>query len=123
MKKITVIAPTSKPISKKQRVAAYARVSMETERLMHSLSSQVSYYSELIQSNPDWEYAGVYADKFLSATGGVRRPEFERLIQDCMDGKIDIVLCKSISRFARNTVDLLQTVRQLKNLQKRKELC
>ena len=115
MKKITVIAPTSKPISKKQRVAAYARVSMETERLMHSLSSQVSYYSELIQSNPDWEYAGVYADKFLSATGGVRRPEFERLIQDCMDGKIDIVLCKSISRFARNTVDLLQTVRQLKS--------
>lgn len=116
MKKITVIVPTSKPISKKQRVAAYARVSMETERLMHSLSSQVSYYSEFIQANPDWEYAGVYADKFLSATGGVRRPEFERLIQDCMDGKIDIVLCKSISRFARNTVDLLETVRYLKSI-------
>ena len=62
MKKITVIAPTSKPISKKQRVAAYARVSMETERLMHSLSSHVSYYSEFIQANPDWEYAGVFAE-------------------------------------------------------------
>ena len=115
MKKITVIAPTSEPIPKKQRVAAYARVSMETERLMNSLSQQVSYYSEYIQANPNWEYAGVYADRFLSATGSVRRPEFERLIQDCLDGKIDIVLCKSISRFARNTVDLLQTVRQLKS--------
>ena len=116
MKKITVIAPTSKPISKKQRVAAYARVSMETERLMHSLSSQVSYYSEFIQANPDWEYAGVFADRFISGTQAQKRPEFQRLIQECRDGKIDIVLCKSISRFARNTVDLLETVRYLKSI-------
>ena len=115
MKKITVISPTSESIPKKQRVAAYARVSMETERLMHSLSQQISYYSEYIQANPNWEYVGVYADRFLSGTSTEKRPEFQRLIQDCMDGKIDIVLCKSISRFARNTVDLLQTVRQLKS--------
>lgn len=115
MKKITVISPTSEPIPKKQRVAAYARVSMETERLMHSLSQQISYYSEYIQANPNWEYVGVYADRFLSGTSTEKRPEFQRLIQDCMDCKIDIVLCKSISRFARNTVDLLQTVRQLKS--------
>ena len=62
MKKITVIAPASDPIPKKKRVAAYARVSMETERLMHSLSQQVSYYSELIQADSNWEYAGVYAE-------------------------------------------------------------
>lgn len=116
MKKITVIAPTLKPISKKQRVAAYARVSMETERLMHSLSSQVSYYSEFIQANPEWEYAGVFADRFISGTQAEKRPEFQRLIKECKDGKIDIVLCKSISRFARNTVDLLETVRYLKSI-------
>ena len=114
MKKITVIAPTVEAIPKKKRVATYARVSMETERLMHSLSQQVSYYSEFIQANPNWEYAGVYADRFLSGTSTEKRPEFQRLVQDCMDGKIDIVLCKSISRLSRNTVDLLQTVRQLK---------
>ena len=99
----------------RKKVAAYARVSLETERLQHSLSAQISYYSELIQSNPEWEYAGVYADDGITGTKSTRA-EFQRLLRDCEDGKIDIILTKSISRFARNTVDLLETVRHLKEL-------
>lgn len=89
---------------------------MQSERMLHSLSAQVSYYSGLIQKNPDWEYAGVYADDFISGTNTVKRDEFKRMLADCEAGKIDIILTKSISRFARNTVDLLETVRHLKDL-------
>ena len=100
---------------KLKRVAAYARVSMETERLNHSLSAQVSYYSELIQKHPGWVYAGVFADDGITGTK-VNRPEFQRMLAECEAGNIDIILTKSISRFARNTVDLLETVRHLKEL-------
>ena len=103
-------------IPKRKKVAAYARVSKETERLTHSISAQISYYSKLIQNNPEWEYAGVYADFGISGTVTGKRDEFNRLIADCEAGKIDIVLTKSISRFARNTVDLLETVRHLKGM-------
>ena len=99
-----------------KRVAAYARVSLETDRLAHSLSAQTGYYSEFILKKPDWVLAGIYADSFISGTGTSNRADFKRLIQDCERGKIDIVLCKSVSRFARNTVDLLNTVRRLKEL-------
>ena len=116
MRKITKIEPTEPILPKRKRVAAYARVSMESDRLAHSLSAQISYYSDLIQKNPEWEYAGVYADSFVSGTGTEKRSEFQRLIADCDAGQIDIVLCKSISRFARNTLDLLKTVRHLKDL-------
>ena len=115
MKKIKVIKPLAKTAVRK-KVAAYCRVSMESERLMHSLSAQISYYSEFIQNNPDWEYAGVYADRFISGTSTKKRAEFQRLIEDCDNGKVDIILCKSISRFARNTVDLLETIRHLKDI-------
>ena len=98
------------------RVAAYARVSMETERLSHSLSAQISYYSNLIANNPEWEPAGVFADSGVSGTRMDRRDGFRRLIMACEAGKIDLVLTKSISRFARNTVDLLSTVRHLKEI-------
>ena len=114
MRRIEKIEPTLPPIAREKRVAAYARVSMETDRLNHSLSAQISYYSELIQKNPEWEYAGVYADSFISGTSTKKRTEFQRMIADCEAGKIDILLAKSISRFARNTVDLLETVRHLK---------
>ena len=100
----------------RKKVAAYARVPMESEKLAHSLAAQVSYYSEMIQGNPEWEYAGVYADSFISGTGTMRRAELQRLIADCEAGRVDIVLTKSISRFARNTVDLLNIVRHLKEL-------
>ena len=100
----------------RQKVAAYARVSLETDRLSHSLSAQTRYYRGLIRSRADWELAGIYADSFISGTETSRRTEFQRLLTDCESGKIDIVLCKSISRFARNTVDLLRSVRRLKDL-------
>ena len=105
-----IVPPTRK------RVAAYARVSMESDRLDHSLSAQISYYNDLIQKNPEWDLAGIYTDSFISGTNVERRAEFQRMIRDCDDGKIDIILTKSISRFARNTVDLLNTVRHLKEL-------
>ena len=99
-------------LQKKLRVAAYARVSVDT--LHHSLAAQVSYYSSLIQKNPAWEYAGVYADEGITGTSTTHRMEFKRLIADCNAEKIDLVLVKSISRFARDTVDCLHTVRRLK---------
>lgn len=116
MAKVSKIEPIITKIPRLKKVAAYARVSRDTQRLTHSISAQISYYSELIQKNPEWEYAGVYADFAISGTTIKERDEFKRLIADCEDGKIDIVLTKSISRFARNTVDLLSTVRHLKEL-------
>lgn len=116
MRKIRKIELTVTALPERKKVAAYARVSMETERLHHSLAAQVSYYSELIQKNPEWEYAGVYADEGISGTNTEKRADFQRMLDDCEDGKIDIILTKSISRFARNTVDLLKTVRHLKEL-------
>lgn len=116
MAKVNRIEPKIPALKKRQKVAAYARVSMETDRLAHSLSAQVSYYNDLIQSNPEWEFAGVYADFGISGTGTAKREEFNRLIADCEAGKINIILTKSISRFARNTVDLLSTVRHLKEI-------
>ena len=116
MRKISRIEPKLPVIQTRKKVAAYARVSKETERLIHSVSAQVSYYSTLIQKNPEWEYAGVYADLGISGTDTSKRGEFLRMLADCEEGKIDIILTKSVSRFARNTVDLLETVRHLKNL-------
>lgn len=116
MRKIRKIEQTLPAITRLKKVAAYARVSMESERMQHSLSAQVSYYSSLIQKNSEWEYAGVYADYGISGTGMKKRQEFRRMIADAEAGKIDIILTKSIQRFARNTVDLLETVRHLKEL-------
>lgn len=116
MRKISKIEPAIPALPVRKKVAAYARVSKDTERLAHSLSAQVSYYSGLIQKNPQWEYAGVYADYGITGTSTDWRPEFMRMLKDCEEGKINIVLTKSISRFARNTVDLLETVRHLKEL-------
>ena len=110
--KIHRLKPQNTTLKPKLRVAAYARVSVDT--LHHSLAAQVSYYSNLIQKNPTWEYAGVYADEGITGTSTTHRDEFKRLIADCDAGKIDLVLVKSISRFARDTVDCLHTVRQLK---------
>lgn len=96
-------------------VAAYARVSLGKDTMLHSYSAQISYYSALIQKRTGWRYAGVYADKALTGTKA-ERPEFQHLLEDCRAGKIDLILTKSISRFARNTVTLLETVRELKAL-------
>ena len=116
MRKISQIKPMLPSLKPKKKVAAYARISMETEKMLHSLSAQVSFYSAYIQKNPEWEYVGVYSDEGISGTGTKKRNGLRQLIADCEAGKIDIVLTKSISRFARNTVDLLENVRHLKSM-------
>ncbi len=105
-----------KPYREEKKVAAYARVSMESDNLLRSFSNQVSTYSKLIQGRSDWEFAGIYADRGITGTSTTGRDEFRRLVQDCENGKIDMVITKSVSRFARNTVDLLETVRHLRDL-------
>ena len=102
-------------IPKLKRVAAYARVSSGKDAMLHSLSAQVSYYNNLIQNHSGWQYAGVYADEALTGTKD-NRENFQRLLTDCRAGKIDMVITKSISRLARNTVTLLETVRELKTM-------
>ncbi|WP_270474446.1 recombinase family protein [Clostridium cochlearium] len=114
-RKVIKIQPLIAKIPNKKRVAAYARVSTSKETMIHSLSAQVSYYSEFIQKNKSWKYVGVYADEALTGTKE-QRPELQRLLKDCRSGKIDMVITKSISRLARNTVTMLEAVRELKEL-------
>lgn len=102
-------------IPKKIRVCAYARVSLEKESMLHSLSYQVSYYSNLIQNNNKWLYAGVFSDEGVTGTKA-NRPGFQKMMEECGKGNIDLILVKSVSRFARNTVDLLNACRELKEL-------
>lgn len=106
--------PLSAP-PKMEKVAAYARVSSGKDAMLHSLSAQVSYYNQMIQSHPGWLYAGVYSDEAFTGTKESRNG-FQTLLADCRAKKIDRVITKSISRFARNTVTLLNTVRELKNI-------
>jgi len=103
-----------KPQFKALRVAAYCRVSTTLEQQETSYEAQVSYYTEKIKSNPNWKLAGIYADDGKSATNTKKREDFNAMIEDCMAGKIDMVITKSVSRFARNTVDSLQNIRKLK---------
>ena len=110
--KITKIHTKAPHQLTRKRTAAYARVSSGKDAMLHSLSAQVTYYSQKIQQNPEWQYCGVYADEDYTGTKD-SRPEFQRLLADCRAGKIDIVLTKSISRFARNTVTLLEVLREL----------
>lgn len=102
-------------LKRKLRVAAYARVSSSKDAMLHSLSAQVSYYNKYISSHDDWEFVGIYADEGISGTKE-DRDEFQRMINDCRAGKIDLILTKAISRFARNTMTMLEIVRELKNL-------
>lgn len=96
------------------RVAAYCRVSTKLEQQEGSYEAQISYYTEKIKSNLNWQLAGIYADDGISATNTKKRDDFNAMIEDCMAGKIDMIITKSVSRFARNTVDSLQTIRKLK---------
>ena len=99
----------------KLRVAAYCRVSTDGEEQLNSFTSQVTYYKDKIRENKDWEYVGIYSDEAVTGTKVATRDGFQKMIVDCMDGKIDMVITKSISRFARNTVDTLNFVRKLKS--------
>ncbi|MCB2361598.1 recombinase family protein [Clostridium estertheticum] len=112
---IRKIEPSLQKVPTKKRVTAYARVSSGKEAMLHSLSAQICYYSELIQKHRGWEYAGVYADEAITGTKEIR-PELQRLLNDCRNCKIDMIITKSISRLARNTVTMLKTVRELKEI-------
>lgn len=113
----TVSKVPQKPrLAVQKKVAAYARVSTGKDAMLHSLSSQVSYYSKMIQGHEGWMYAGVYSDEALTGTKE-NRDGFQKLLSDCRAGKVNMILTKSISRFARNTVTLLETVRELKALE------
>ena len=120
-KKVTTIPATlnrfdSRPIAaaKKRKTAGYARVSTDSEEQATSYEAQVDYYTRYINGREDWEFAGVYTDEGISATNTKKRDGFNQMIEDALAGKIDLIITKSVSRFARNTVDSLTTVRKLK---------
>ena len=98
----------------KLKVATYCRVSTDSEEQASSYEEQVAHYTQFIQKNPEWELVGIYADDGITGTNTKKREEFNRMIQDCMDGNIDMIITKSISRFARNTLDCLKYIRELK---------
>ena len=119
--KVRIIPPTinrttSAPVGevRKRRVAGYARVSTEQEEQQSSYEAQVSYYTDYIKGRDDWEFVNVYTDEGISATSTKHREGFQTMVADALDGKIDLIVTKSVSRFARNTVDSLTTIRQLK---------
>ena len=122
MKKVQVIPATlqnytEKPLHslKKRKVAGYARVSTDRDEQLTSYEAQVDYYTNYIKGRSDWEFAGMYTDEGISATNTLHREGFKSMIHDAMEGKIDLIITKSVSRFARNTVDSLTTVRKLKD--------
>ena len=97
-------------------MAAYCRVSSDSDDQRNSFSTQVQHYTQLIQSHPDWEFVDIYADEGITGTRADKRDDFQRLMADCRAGKIDQVLVKSLSRFARNSKDCIQAVRELQSL-------
>lgn len=120
-KKVTAIPATknrftSVPVTevKKRKTAGYARVSTDREEQATSYEAQMDYYKNYISSRPDWEFVGMYSDEGISATNTKHRAGFNQMIEDALAGKIDLIITKSVSRFARNTVDSLQNVRKLK---------
>lgn len=124
MAKITVIEPTAvktsepgKPLSgeKKRRVAGYARVSTEKDEQFTSYKAQVQYYEEFIKRRPDWKFVRVYTDEGASGTSTKYRQGFRRMVRDALAGRIDLIVTKSVSRFARNTLDSLSTIRKLRD--------
>lgn len=117
MKKITKIEPAAATKkNKKRRVAAYCRVSTGMDDQLVSLETQKAHYEDYITANPDWEYAGLYYDEGITGTKKEVRPALLKMIEDCEDGKIDYIVTKSLSRFARNTTDCLELVRKLLDL-------
>ena len=101
--------------TRKKRVCAYARVSTDLEDQKNSFNAQTEYYKDYIQKNPEWEFVKLYSDEGISGTSIKNRKGFQQMIHDAMNGQIDLILTKSISRFARNTVDCLQKVRDLRS--------
>lgn len=102
------------PAKKKLRVAAYCRVSTDKDEQLNSFEVQKTYYTEKIASNPNWKMADIFADEGISGVSMKKRDEFKRMLRHCREGRIDLILVKSVSRFGRNTVDIMRTVRNLR---------
>ena len=119
-RKVTIIPATPKSIEpgksshQKLRVAAYCRVSTDSEEQINSYKNQLAYYTEKINSKTEWKFAGVYADEGITGTSMKHREDFKRMLRACREGRIDLILCKSVSRFGRNSVDVLRTIRALR---------
>lgn len=121
MPKVTMIPATINPLThlpkvatQKRRVAGYARVSTDSDEQFTSYEAQIDYYTQYIQRNPEWTFVKVYTDEGISGTNTKHRAGFNEMIEDALAGKIDLIVTKSVSRFARNTVDSLVTIRKLK---------
>ena len=116
MKKVTKIDGVQKntAINSKLRVAAYCRVSTDNDEQITSYKNQMKFYTEMINAKKEWKFADLYAVEGISGTRADKRPDFKRMINDCLAGKIDYIITKSVSRFARNTVECLKYVRSLK---------
>lgn len=119
-KKVVKIDPVKPHITQqlqpKKRVCAYCRVSTDSREQQNSFSAQLAYYKSLIENQEDWQFAGIYADEARSGTKLQKRDDFLRMMKDCEDGKIDMIITKSVTRFARNTIDSIQAIRRLKEL-------
>ena len=119
-RKVTIIpanpkrAEPGKPANQKLRVAAYCRVSTDSEEQINSYKNQLAFYTEKINNKVDWKFAGVYADEGITGTSMKHREDFKRMLRACREGRIDLILCKSVSRFGRNSVDVLRTIRSLR---------
>ena len=114
--RVIKIEPTERPQNVRLRVAAYTRVSSDSEDQLNSFAAQNRYYTELISSKAEWRMVDIYADEGITGTSVAKRDDFQRMMADCRRGLIDQILVKSISRFARNTKDCLQNIRELKEL-------
>ena len=114
--KITEITTVKQQITTKIRLAAYCRVSSDSADQLHSFAAQIRYYSEYTAKHPEYELVDIYADEGLTGTEMKKRDELNRLIRDCKKGLIDRIIVKSVSRFARNTEELLVTLRMLTDL-------
>ena len=117
--RVVTLIPARKTFTKASnasilRVAAYARVSTDSDEQMGSVAAQKDYFEKLIQKRPDWVLVGIYADEGISGTSTARRVGFNQMVSDALAGKIDLIVTKSVSRFARNTVDSLTIIRQLR---------
>ena len=120
-KSVTVIPATINPLTKlpafslaKRRTCGYARVSTDKDEQFTSYEAQVDYYTKFIKANAEWEFIKVYTDEGITGTNTKKRDGFKQMIEDALNGKIDLIVTKSVSRFARNTVDSLVTIRELK---------
>ena len=119
-RKVTIIpanpkrAEPGKPANQKLRVAAYCRVSTDSEEQINSYKNQLAFYTEKINGKTEWKFAGIYADEGITGTSMKHREDFKRMLRACREGRIDLILCKSVSRFGRNSVDVLRTIRTLR---------